>query len=427
MKPPSDQLLDTSGAGIDLPAPARPRYGLGWPCVLGVATLLAILSSALAISFTRALGRPPTNWMSLVILNATYWYVWALFTPSIVWLSQHFRFERRGLVRAFLIHVPSVALFSLAHIAAMAGVQWWLASERSYPWWTEVKRAALMNFDWEMMTYWAIAGLSHAVLYYRESRERALRASQLETKLIEAQMAALRHQLQPHFLFNTLHAISALMHRDVDAADRTLMRLSDLLRMTLENLGRHESTLKAELDFLSKYLEIEQTRYADRLVVRFDVEPEALDALLPTLLLQPLVENAIKHGVAKKAGPGHIDIRARQDHDKLWIEVRDDGRGLSETALTALQKGIGVSTTRARLQHQFGADFRFEFHRLEEGVAVVVAVPWRVEPRTAEREAEPGVSARPHAGYGDDPITGTMPINRLQSPALRRPYLGHSI
>ena len=142
------------------------------------------------------------------------------------------------------------------------------------------------------------------------------------------------------------------------------------------------------LDFVSKYLEIEQTRFADRLVVRFDIEPETLDALVPTLLLQPLVENAIKHGISKKSGPGHIDIRARPDHGKLWIEVRDDGCGLSETALIAMQKGIGVSTTRARLQHQFGADFRFEFHRLEEGVAVVVVVPWRTEPRTAEDDLQ---------------------------------------
>ena len=119
MKPPSDQLLDMRGAGIDLPAPARPRYGLRWPVVLGVATLLAVLSSGLAFSFTRALGKPATNWTSLVVLNATYWYVWALFTPSIVWLSQHFRFERQGLVRAFLIHLPSVVLFSFAHIAVM--------------------------------------------------------------------------------------------------------------------------------------------------------------------------------------------------------------------------------------------------------------------------------------------------------------------
>jgi signal transduction histidine kinase len=375
------------------------------------------------VSFTRALGRPVTNWTALVFLNATYWYVWALFTPSIVWLSQHFRFERQGLVRAFLVHLPSVAIFSFAHIAVMTGAQWWLASTHPYSWWAEVKRSALMNFDWEMMTYWAIAGLSHAVLYYRESRDRALRASQLETELVEARMAALQHQLQPHFLFNTLHAVSALMHKDVPAADRTLMRLSDLLRMTLENVGQHENTLKAELDFLAKYLEIEQTRFADRLVVRFDIEPEALDALLPTLLLQPLVENAIKHGISKKAGPGHIDIRARQEHDKLWIEVRDDGLGLSDSALAALQKGIGVSTTRARLQHRFGADFRFEFHRLEQGVAVVVAVPWRtIRPVDRTQESDVPIDASNRNGF-----TGTMGAARSQTPALGRPYLGHTI
>jgi sensor histidine kinase YesM len=290
----------------------------------------------------------------------------------------------------------------------------------------EVKRSTLLTFDWEMMTYWAIAGLSHAVLYYRESRDRALHAAQLETQLVEAQMAALQHQLQPHFLFNTLHAISTLMHRDVDAADRTLMRLSDLLRMTLETLGQHECTLKAELDFVSKYLEIEQMRYADRLNVRFDVEPEALDALLPTLLLQPLVENAIKHGVSKKPGPGHIDVKARQEHDKLWIEVRDDGRGLSETALTALQKGIGVSTTRARLQHQFGADFRFEFHRLETGVAVVVAVPWRTATAT-DRMPEAAATSGAGNGRGTHSIGNAMGTARPQPPALRRPYLGHTI
>jgi signal transduction histidine kinase len=426
MKPPSDRLLDITGAGIDLPAPARPRYGLRWPIVLGVATLLAAVSSALAFSFTRALGKPTTNWVPLVVLNAAYWYIWALFTPSIVWLSQHFRFERQGLIRAIVIHVPSVAIFSFAHIAAMTGVQWWLSSSHTYSWWAEVKRSVLMNFDWEMMTYWAIAGLSHAVLYYRESRDRALRASQLETELVEARMAALQHQLQPHFLFNTLHAVSTLMHKDVQAADHTLMRLSDLLRMTLENLGQQENTLKSELDFLAKYLEIEQTRFADRLVVRFDIEPEALDALLPTLLLQPLVENAIKHGISKKSGPGHIDIRARQEHDKLWIEVRDDGLGLSETALAALQKGIGVSTTRARLQHRFGADFRFEFHRLEQGVAVVIAVPWRTT-RPVDRTQESDESVDASNGRGTDSVSGAMGTARSQTPAHGRPYLGQTI
>jgi sensor histidine kinase YesM len=216
-----------------------------------------------------------------------------------------------------------------------------------------------------------------ALRYYRESRERALRAAQLETRLVAAQLKTLQQQLHPHFLFNTLHAISSLMHSDIDAADRTLIRLSDLLRLTLERLGQQDVTLEAELEFLQKYLEIEGTRFADRLVVRYDIEPGARDAFVPTLLLQPLVENAIKHGVARKSGAGHIDVSARRDNNMLWLEVRDDGIGLSEDALTALQKGIGVSTTRARLQHQFGADYRFEFHRLPQGVAVVVAVPWR--------------------------------------------------
>jgi two-component system, LytTR family, sensor kinase len=395
MKPPADRRLDMSGASTDVPVIAGPRSILRWPCVVGVATLLGIISSMLALQFTYSLGRSPARWFALVVLNCTYWYLWALFTPAIVWLSQRFRFEWQGLLRAILVHLPAVALFSFAHIAAMGALQWWFVTMdgRQFSWWYEVKRNALQNFDWEMMTYWAIAGLSHAVLYYGESRRRALRASQLETRLVEAQMAALRQQLQPHFLFNTLHAISSLMHKDVESADRTLMRLSDLLRMTLENMGEPEIPLQAELDFLAKYLEIEQTRFADRLFVRFDIQPETLDVLVPTLLLQPLVENAIKHGISRKAGAGHIQISARRDDTKLWIEVRDDGLGLSENALIALQKGIGVSTTRARLQHQFGADFRFEFHRLDEGVAVVVALPWRID-HAADDDA---TSVRLHA------------------------------
>jgi two-component system, LytTR family, sensor kinase len=390
MKPPTDRHLDLYGSGTDLPAPPKVRTGVRTWLVLLFATALGLLSTALAWQFTRWLGKPGISWQSIAILNYAYWYLWALMTPAIVWLSQRFRFERGRLWRAFAVHLPAVIAAAFCHIAGMQAIQWWLASARGrqISWWTEVQTAVLHYLDWEMITYWAIVGLSHALLYYRESRGRALRAAQLEVKLAEAQLLTLQQQLHPHFLFNTLHAISALMHRDVDAADRTLMRLSDLLRITLENLGQSEVLLRTELDFLAKYLQIEQTRFADRLTVRFDVQPEALDTRVPSLLLQPLVENAIKYGVAKKAGPGRIDVSARRDGDMLRIEVRDDGVGLSEDALTALQKGIGVSTTRARLQHLFGADFRFEFHRLSEGLAVVVAVPWRTgheAPATAER------------------------------------------
>ena len=391
MRPPADRQLDDTGAGTDVPVTAL-RYGVRWPVVFFVATILGALSSLMAWNFTRSMPVTDSSWSwwTLVVLNYTYWYIWALFAPAVIWLSQHFRFERQGLGRALAVHLPSVVIFSLTHIALLQGMYWWLAVSqgRSFAWWAEVKRGVLLNFDWEMMTYWAIVGISHAVLYYRESRERALRGAQLETQLVEARLATLQQQLHPHFLFNTLHAISALMHRDVEAADRTLMQLSDLLRMSLDTLGQQEVTLESELDFLSKYLDIERTRFADRLTVRFDVPPDALDVLVPSLLLQPLVENAIKHGVARKAGPGHIDITMRRSGDKLWIEVRDDGVGLSETALDALQKGIGVSTTRARLQHLFGADYRFEFHRLAQGLAVVVAVPWRRAEPARARDVE---------------------------------------
>jgi two-component system, LytTR family, sensor kinase len=381
MKPPLDQRLDLRGSGTDLPIRVHPRYGVHWSLIFLAATVMGGVSALLAWRLTVSLGQPPAYWRVLVIVNCAYWYILAAMAPAIVWLSQHFRFERQGLVRAISVHVPAMIVFSLGHSAAVTAVQWRLAiaEGRAFAWWEQVQRSALRNLDWELVTYGAIVGISHAVLYYRESRDRALAAAGLETKLVAAQLKALQHQLHPHFLFNTLHAISTLMHRDVEAADRTLMRLSDLLRITLENTGQQEISLKVELEFLSKYLQIEQTRFADRLVARFDIHPETLDALVPNFILQPLVENAIKHGIARKAGPGHIDISARRDGDKLLMDVRDDGVGLSEDALTALQKGIGVSTTRARLQHLFGSNYRFEFHRQPAGLAVLIAVPWRTD------------------------------------------------
>ena len=381
MKPPPDRLLDIRGTGTDVPALGRARHGVRGIHILLVATVLALLSTTLAWQFTRLFGKWPTPLRTLIVLNVSWWYFWAFLAPLVIWLSQRFPFERGGMIRAVAVHAPAVVLLSFTHIAGMEAVNWWLAySEgRAYLWWTQVQRAGLLYVDWEMMTYWAIVGLSHALIYYRESRARSLRAVHLETKLVEAQLKTLQQQLHPHFLFNTLHAISSLMHKDVQAADRVLMQLSDLLRITLEHLGQQEVALEAELGALSKYLEIERTRFADRLIVRFDIPPETLDSRVPSLILQPLVENSIKYGVARKSGVGHIDISARRDGDKLWLEVRDDGIGLSEDSLTALQKGIGVSTTRARLQHLFGADFRFEFHRLPHGLAVVIALPWRTD------------------------------------------------
>jgi sensor histidine kinase YesM len=186
----------------------------------------------------------------------------------------------------------------------------------------------------------------------------------------------LQRQIQPHFLFNTLNTISALMHRDVDAADAMIARLSDLLRMSLERVGVQEVTLKEELDFLSKYLEIEQTRFRDRLTVAFDVQADVLDALVPNLLLQPLVENAIKHGIGPRPTPGQITVRARRNGALLELDVQDNGVGLSAARLTDFNRGVGLSNTRSRLDHLYGSLHRFEFRQpAEGGLLVCIAIP----------------------------------------------------
>jgi signal transduction histidine kinase len=319
----------------------------------------------------------------LLLLNLCYWYVPALFSKLVVLLAHQFRFERPGWPRALGVHVAALAVFSVVHVLCMCGVRILLFGEYAKPltigWWPFIQRQYLQNMDWAMMTYASIVGITHAVSYYREAQHRKVRSAQLETQLVEAELKTLQAELHPHFLFNTLHAISTLVHRDPNAADKMIVRLSDLLRLTLDHAGVQETSLKEELEFLQKYLEIEQIRFRDRLNVRFDVDPDVLDVPVPRLILQPLVENAIRHGIGPRSGDGLIEISARPDGDRLWVQVRDNGVGLSGGALTALEKGIGLSNTRARLHCLYGADYRFEFSNRGGGLTVRIVIPLKRE------------------------------------------------
>ena len=232
----------------------RPALSSKW--ILLAATGLGVFSTLMAGQLTARLAEKPP-WAHLATLNFGYWYTWALFTPAIVWLAGRYRFERGRWTRAVPLHLAGVVLFTTGHVAIMTTLRWWLLRDapEGYPWADGFWLTLIQYLDWEMMTYWAIVGLSLALTYYRESRARALEASQLETRLVEAQLQTLQRQLQPHFLFNTLHAISALMHKDVDQADRMLSRLSELLRLTLEKVGGAEVRLKDEIEFLESYLE----------------------------------------------------------------------------------------------------------------------------------------------------------------------------
>ena len=207
----------------------------------------------------------------------------------------------------------------------------------------------------------------------------SLRYSRLEAGLAEARLDALKLQLQPHFLFNTLHAISSLMHKDVDAADRMIARLSELLRGAIEKVGVQEVTLREELEFLSGYLEIEQTRFHDRLSIKQDIDPGALDARVPNLMLQPLVENAIRHGIEPKTGPGTITIRCVRDNGVLIFNIIDDGPGIAGGRTGTIREGVGLSNTRSRLEHLYGDAHKLELVNTESGgVDVRLEIPYRL-------------------------------------------------
>ena len=279
-----------------------------------------------------------------------------------------------------------------------------------YTWWQRVERNIIMDFDWEMMTYVAIVGFSHAAAYFRQAQDRALRASQLETRLAEAQLQALQRQLHPHFLFNTLNGISALMHRNVDAADRMLVRLSDLLRMALDRRSAQEVPLSDDLEFLEKYLEIEQARFGERLTVRYDLEPDTLDALVPNLLMQPLVENSVRHAIAARSEGGVIEVTSRRVGDSLELRFRDNGPGLRKDRTPSTSGGLGLTNTRSRLEHLYGASQHLQFSDTPGGgLTVTVVIPFRrdiiARPATVE-------AVSPGSALASSPATESTEADR---------------
>jgi two-component system, LytTR family, sensor kinase len=350
--------------------------------VLGVATVLGVFSTLQAYRLTVVTAKPgmPIEVGKLLALNLAYWFVPALLLPSVVWVARRFPLEAGNLLRSVPVHAAGAMTFALLRFAGMTGVKLLLWSGDIKPvsvsWWIYTQRQFLYDLDWCLMVYSAIVGVSHALAYHRESQERRLKEAQLETRLVEARLKTLEAELHPHFLFNTLHAISTLVHRDPEAADRMISRLSDLLRITFDRSGEAIVSLKEEIDFLQKYLDIEQTRFQDRLTVRVEVDPDVFDAEVPRMILQPLVENAMKHGIAHSVEKGHVQISAGRDDDRLWMQVRDNGGGLHGGTLKKLRTGVGLSNTRARLDVLYPGRHRLEFTELHGGLAVRVEIPF---------------------------------------------------
>jgi sensor histidine kinase YesM len=319
---------------------------------------------------------------SKVISTFSDWQLWAVFTPFLlcfVWRHAITRTTwRTGLPWQVLGGIVLPALFLLP----LQGSRYLLSQAFAVPdlYIPFTPSRFFSIFVNASFTYLDIIFVGHAIHYARASRQEGLHRAKLETRLAEAQLQVLRLQLHPHFLFNTLHTVSALMHKDLRAADRMLALLGDLLRDSFDKVGAQEVSLKQELGFLDRYLEIERTRFRDRLTVDLQIDPEALDAEVPNLLLQPLVENAIRHGIGRRQEAGRIEIVARRHYDRLDIRIRDDGPGLPEGPETALRTGVGLANTAARLQQLYPGAHRFDLrNRAEGGLEVGLEIPFRIK------------------------------------------------
>jgi len=367
-----------------------------WLIIWGVWTLIGLVFTG-QFYFSMYRSDRPVEWSYAVYLQLTWAYLWALMTPIILWVAGRFPIERQHWGRNLSVHV--LASLILSTVVTWSGhlllyLNYGYRVGRPYP----VDRAVrfvVENFSEGIGIYLLIAIITYAVSYYNRYRKGELRAMQLEAQLSQAQLQALKMQLQPHFLFNTLHSISALLSRDTDKARTMITRLGDFLRLTLENNGMQEVTLQQEIEFLRCYLEIERIRFQDRLTTSVEIDPAALDSKVPNLILQPIVENAIRHGIAPRSTPGLINIQAKQENGLLRIEVRDNGPGLPVNRKddNLFTKGVGLANTQTRLERLYGASHRFELiNDPGGGLVVTLEIPTKngkpeVQPAQDEQRA----------------------------------------
>ncbi|HEY5175108.1 MAG TPA: sensor histidine kinase [Terriglobales bacterium] len=351
------------------------QWGRVWAIGFVLWTLLAFLSAAGAHVYTASMGSPE-SWAQLLAWNVTISFVWSLLTPPVYALARRFTFDRSSWKLALPLHlIASVVLTLLgaALIVSLIPLVTW-TPETHAPFLAHTFSRALMDFQ----HYWYVLLITQAIGYYGKYRERELQSSQLEAQLAYAQLEVLKIQLEPHFLFNTLNSIAALARNDGPAAEHMTLQLADLLRLSLDAVGVHEVPLSRELTFLQKYVDIQQTRFQDRLRVEMDIQPHTRSALVPNLILQPLVENAIRHGIGPRRAPGWIRISTRRVFDELWMEIGDNGQGLTSQRGGVPPEGVGLRNTRARLQQLYNGDHRMTLEDQSGGGCIVkIHIPFR--------------------------------------------------
>jgi two-component system, LytTR family, sensor kinase len=338
----------------------------------GIFTLIGLLSGTESVLSSLYLHRQ-FSWSQTLGTDMLDWYTCALSIPLFLILLQKVPLQRGRLAARLPIYFGVVGLSVIIKFAVWVPLQ----NAIFHAHWTFLESFAWMWFGTGLgQTYFLV--LLVAIEYYRSAKAEQLRSSQLEAQLSQTQLRTLRTQLEPHFLFNTLNSISALMRQDVDAADEMLARLSDMLRLTLGSDGRQEIRLGEELAMTSRYLDIMRIRFRDRLIVDVDVEPALLEEQVPSFLLQPLVENTVRHGISESCQTMHLTISAAADAATLTIRVLDNGRGLPRNG--HVKEGLGLRNTRHRLEGLYGSLGQLALCNREDGGAeVIIKLPRRKE------------------------------------------------
>ncbi len=354
--------------------PDTGKHGFSFKALLGAWTMFAIFMLLQSYAYRTRVGQE-IDFPLLLVAEFSFAYVWLALTPFVLRLADHFRIEKSSFFRNLIIHALASGLISAFHRIVSGTAYALFRSTRGVPFsWEGQFQSVLAYLDYGILIYWVILLIKYSLEYYSRYRDSELRTSRLEAQLSRAHLQALKMQLHPHFLFNTLNAISVLIDRDPEGARKTLGRLSDLLRLTLEYDGIQEVPLERELDFLDRYLSIEKTRFGDRLTVNFRIDPEVVNAAVPAMILQPLVENAIKHGINRQRGPGSVEIFAARHNETLRMQVHDNGVGIREHSD---RKGVGLTNTRERLEKMYGARFRLEVrNNTDSGVTAIVEIPY---------------------------------------------------
>ena len=372
--------------------------GLLWAASFAAWTVVSLIDTTSTYWAYKSSGSPMTIGHAVGVafsLDLTC----APLTPFVFVLALRFPFKKDNWARMGLLHLFFALAFAAIHVALIAASPYghwdWQANKfTSIIWdsnthsfhviWRLFKRMLFTYVPSDITsTYLPIILIAHAVSYYERLRDSAIRSAKLEMELAKSHLQALKSHLQPHFLFNTLHSISSLMFTDASAADKMMTRLSDLLRMNLESVGSQLTTLNRELEFVGGYLEIEKIRFEERLNVVVDVQPETLDAQVPSLMLQPVVENAVRHGISHVSRGGTIWITVRRDGSHLDLRVSDNGPGMTDSLRALPKAGLGLPTTRKRLIALYGDEQRLEVrNKPAGGVEVHIRIPFRVASKT---------------------------------------------